>query len=333
MHGSLDINSSWDARRDRSAYGYRFTSGIPTHSGAGSEEICIQFHPPRALPAPGQSKPWIHHITETAPHKKIWFTISRKDEDFLLRFDRCGDFLVKPRSRTIECTPALIADKHTLRHVLINQVIPRMLSQLGEIVLHASAISLANNNIAVAFMGESGAGKSTLAAWFCRKGAALLTDDCLRLVVKDNQFAEAIPSYPAIRIWPDSLERVAYDFSPETAPVKNCYNDKLQYANEELNLNFCESPSPLTAIFLLSPRDSHANDIEIIKASQKNTLAKMISNCFRLDVEDKSLLGSEFRKLINLAITMPAFEIKYPKNWGALEKIHSLVLEELDKIT
>jgi hypothetical protein len=333
MHNSLDINSLWDISGNRSVYGYQFTSGVPGHTRAGSEEIGIQFHPPQALPDPSRSGPWIHQINESAPQKKIWFSIFRRAENYLLRFDCCGDFLVKPGAQTIECTPTLIADRHTLQHILINQVIPRMLSQLGETVLHASAISLRDEGITAAFMGESGTGKSTLAAWFCRKGASLLSDDCLRIVLDGGHSALAIPSYPTIRIWGDSRDKLVSDIEPKPSPINHSYNDKLQFLDEDLPFEYCDSPAPLTAIILLNPQDNQRKNIELIKVSQKNALGKMISNCFRLDVEDRSILESEFRKLTELAVAVPAFEIKYPKNWDALEDIHSLVLDQLDRIT
>ncbi|MFM8469212.1 MAG: hypothetical protein ACKODH_04475 [Limisphaerales bacterium] len=49
----------------------------------------------------------------------------------------------------------------------------------GESVLHASAV--ARDGRALAFIGASGMGKSTLATLLCADGAALITDDALRL--------------------------------------------------------------------------------------------------------------------------------------------------------
>ncbi|NOX98844.1 MAG: hypothetical protein GXP30_03780 [Verrucomicrobia bacterium] len=265
--------------------------------------------------------------------ERIWFSISRQNEDFLLRFNRCGDFLVKPASRMIVCTPVHESDDHTLHHLLLNQVIPRLLAQLGETVLHASAVSLKTNDIAIAFIGESGVGKSTLAAWFCRKGASLLTDDCLRIVSGDDHPALAIPSYPTIRIWGDSRDQLVSDIEPKPSPTKNSYNNKLQFLNEELPFEYCDSPAPLTAIFLLTPHSCHKKDIEIYKTSQKELVRKMISNCFRLDIKDPSILKNEFERLTNLAINVPAFTVSYPKEWDRIDELHSRILNHINANT
>ena len=80
---------------------------------------------------------------------------------------------------TGECAP------NVLRHLLVQQVIPRWLGEQGALILHAGAVALAGQG-AVAFVGESGRGKSTMAARLAaaRAGAEVLADDSLLVETK-----------------------------------------------------------------------------------------------------------------------------------------------------
>src|SRR5690606_8330052 len=94
----------------------------------------------------------------------------------------------------------------TLRHGLLDQVIPMCLGQLGRQVLHASAVRLADGRV-LGFVGQSGLGKSTLAAAFAAAGASILTDDCLLIEPRGPGFA-AIGNYPGVRLNEDSATRL-----------------------------------------------------------------------------------------------------------------------------
>src|SRR5262245_35532677 len=63
----------------------------------------------------------------------------------------------------------------TVEHLVVDQVLPRVLAQRGRLVLHAGCVVTARG--AVAFLGDSGAGKSTLCASFARAGDGLVLGD------------------------------------------------------------------------------------------------------------------------------------------------------------
>jgi ATP-dependent phosphoenolpyruvate carboxykinase len=72
----------------------------------------------------------------------------------------------------------------------------------GFTALHASAAVI--NGYAVAFVGGGGAGKSTIVGALARAGHRILSDDIAVLEEASGTF-RIKPSYPHIRLWPDSV--------------------------------------------------------------------------------------------------------------------------------
>jgi hypothetical protein len=65
-----------------------------------------------------------------------------------------------------------------------NPALAFLLGLRGAAMLHASAVSVDGSTIAIA--GGAGAGKTTLAGLFCAAGAALVSDDALRVQPEDG---------------------------------------------------------------------------------------------------------------------------------------------------
>ncbi|MEM9090611.1 MAG: hypothetical protein AAGC93_17910 [Cyanobacteria bacterium P01_F01_bin.53] len=86
----------------------------------------------------------------------------------------------------ILCRITNSCDEGTLTRLLLQQVIPRVLSHSGKLVWHASAVELGDGRT-IAFLGESGSGKSTLATALQLQGGELLADDVLSLSVRNNR--------------------------------------------------------------------------------------------------------------------------------------------------
>jgi hypothetical protein len=128
------------------------------------------------------------------PDGTLWTEFHRADGGYLLRFPQLADFLVSADACTVTCIPVPEVPEGTARHLYLNQVLPLVLSKLGKLVFHASAVEIGSH--AVAFVGESGRGKSTLAASFAVSGCRFLTDDGL---VVEPRYRGASRRCPAIR--------------------------------------------------------------------------------------------------------------------------------------
>lgn len=123
----------------------------------------------------------------------------------------------------------------------------------GVASLHASVVVI--DGEAVALVGAPGAGKSTTAAAFALRGHPVLTDDLAPLVEDDGRFMVQ-PSYPRLRLWPESAEMLLG--SPDALPRLTPTWDKLYLPLGVEGQVYQDHPMPLAAIYLLGTRESSA---------------------------------------------------------------------------
>ncbi|MDT8321953.1 MAG: hypothetical protein RQ826_15655, partial [Xanthomonadales bacterium] len=76
----------------------------------------------------------------------------RRGGDYLFVFPGFVRYLVGENDHIL-CLPEPGCDLSTLRHLLLNQVVPRALGTRGRLIVHASAVILPGSGRAVAFLG------------------------------------------------------------------------------------------------------------------------------------------------------------------------------------
>ncbi len=115
----------------------------------------------------------------------FWVSASiRRGEHWTVRFAGYVDFEVDRPGREVTVRPAPGADLGMISIFLGGTVLAFVLAAEGKLMLHASAVSVEGHALAVA--APAGWGKSTIAAILCGAGAALVTDDALRVDVNDS---------------------------------------------------------------------------------------------------------------------------------------------------
>lgn len=274
---------------------------------------------------PPPSLAWLHHISENNSDGEIWYSVGRIDDAYFLRFEKSGDFIIHPNSNSIECRPNPGVDDDTLMHLLLNQVLPRLLVQQGNTILHAGAVALAENSHAIAFVGPTGSGKSTLSTLFSKYGASLMTDDCLRIKSQGTETL-AIPAYPSIRLWGNGCDKILPKNQYLPSLQNTRYSSKICLQYEHFPYQFCSRSIPLSALYLLNPERKTPQDISITPASKSETVRFLTGNCFRLDVEDSAQLKNEFNHLVNLAKKIPAYHLSYQKKWNSIRDLYFIIL-------
>ncbi len=177
-------------------------------------------------------------------HGDIWLVVDDGDDATVLSFPGGATFAVDLGSSRITCHPGPDADPAGMRHALLDHVVPRMLVATGSTVLHASGAVVEER--AVLFAGPSGAGKSTLAAGCAALGYPVLADDAMVLERGPHGW-RAQPSYPGLRLWPDSLDRLGP--SAEAIPLATG-SSKSRVAMPGMT----EGGHPLSAIVLIDRR-------------------------------------------------------------------------------
>ena len=147
---------------------------------------------------------WLHEWQDN--NGEICIMCARINSDYLLRFPKLIDFYISRSGDNIFYLPEPSVPEETIRHLILDQVIPRVLGQLGNLVLHASAVQLPGG-LGIVFLGETGWGKSTLASSYYESGSRLITDDCLLIrSIQNNIYC--IPNYFGLRLYPDSTEAI-----------------------------------------------------------------------------------------------------------------------------
>lgn len=278
-------------------------------------ECAIVFGP---QPRPPTPRRWFQEWR--LPGGRRWLSIGRVAGGYLLRFPGQADFVVGADGAHVAVHPSEDLPEETLRHLLIDQVLPLTLSRRGSLSLHASAVHLPGIGT-VGFVGATGRGKSTLAAAFAAGGARIVTDDCLAISFVDGG-PFALPGYPGLRLWPgvgaNSLLRAA----PSTRVAH--YSRKRRVHRRALP--FHNRPSPLRALFLLSPRASTGAPASIRRyGGAPARMMGLLRFAYVLDIEDRKDQARLFDGLATLTAAVPVLRLKLRHGHSRLARAAELI--------
>jgi hypothetical protein len=170
---------------------------------------------------------WLHHWPGVGGDPDL--SLARTDRGFLLRFPGYADFLVARDLSLLEAWPTPETNAATLRRLLLDQVLPRLVAHRESLVLHAGAVSI--DGRAVAFFGDTGGGKSTLAGSFHAAGYPLLTDDSLVITVEGGA-PRARPTYPGLRLSPPASAALFPSLPPGGPMARYFRNDRAALGEE-----------------------------------------------------------------------------------------------------
>jgi hypothetical protein len=136
-----------------------------------------------------------------------WVTEDAGDPDrWTLRYAGVCDVILDRGRRSIVVHRCPDAVPGMVEVFVGGSVLAHALSADGRLVMHASAVEVSGQALAIA--GPSGAGKSTLAALLCAGGARLVADDALRCEVR-NGAALCFPGARTIRLRPSAAALAA----------------------------------------------------------------------------------------------------------------------------
>ena len=211
----------------------------------------------------------------------------------------------------------------TRRHFLVDQVLPRILGQNGELVLHAAALRV--NNGAVLLIGQSGSGKSTLSASFDQAGYPLLGDDAVMVSWKD-EFACAKAVYPSLRLFPDSIAALCLDGAPSASIAH--YSPKLRL-DVPVRHGGEGGACRILALFVLAA-GSPSPDIGLRTKSIAAACMALVENSFVLDPTDTARAPARLHQASKLAREVPAFDLSFPRAYFRLADVRAAILQALD---
>jgi hypothetical protein len=266
---------------------------------------------------------WFHAWQE--PGGRRWASFARTPAGYLVRFSRVADFQIehpvgRGAVRRIRTAPRPAVPAETVRHLFLDQVWPLVLSASGRLVLHATAVVLPEGG-AVAFAGPAGAGKSTLAAAMASAGCRILSDDCL-LLKKSGAGWVAVPSYPGLRLWPDTLEMLGPSAGRRSRVAH--YTSKKRVAGAALPSS--RRAAPLAAIYLVNPAAPHANPSST-PLDRASGLMQLVPFTYLLDWEARDQLKRSFAHLASLTESVPILRLDVPRGASRLDELTERLIQ------
>ncbi|MFN4020348.1 MAG: hypothetical protein ACK4IC_07515 [Erythrobacter sp.] len=256
-------------------------------------------------------------------------TAERGEGWVTLHFHHVGRFRIALAERTITAFDIAPGTAEcVIEHVINDHIAPRLLAELGELVLHASAVRFGER--IVLFLGETGAGKSTLATSLHQAGHHLLGDDAV-IVTRGSGGYCAQAVYPSLRLFPEAIERLIGS-GASTTPMAD-YSDK-QHVRLATLPPVAQPPLPLAAIFFLAGKTASASPATSVCARPlPSTMAciKLVEQSFTLDPHDPACAARRLASLSALALALPAFTLSYPHDFACLGEVHAVIAAILQK--
>lgn len=244
---------------------------------------------------------------------------SSKNCQYRLQLDESLVVDVLPdRRMVIYATPEI--PKSTIEHFLADQIMPRVIAQDGEFVLHSAAIRFGGG--AILFLGTSGSGKSTLATSFQCDGFMLMGDDAVTISAERLPSAKAL--YASLRLFPDSIAALL----PKGITSEDVahYTDKQRLTipvDDELE----DESAAIMAIFVLD--ESMDDSICVTRLSVANACMALLANSFALDPTDAQRARHRLDAASDLAGRIPAFTISYPRDFARLSEVRTAIVAQL----
>lgn len=247
---------------------------------------------------------WLHDWIEA---NETTLTLARDGDRYWLRVPDQADFLLDPVHHQIQCAPLSTAlDDATLEHLLVDQILPRYLAHEGYVALHAAMLQL--NGRTVLVTGPSGWGKSTLAGLVAASGHTLLSDDCTLLELADDRVF-ATPTYPSLRLWPDSMDAL-FPAGADARPMAS-YSNKQRVHGTATRMD----EQDVSALIVLGdPGEAPAHPVLApIRAAE--TCLALVRHSFQLDPGDKLRMATHLRSCSEIARRVPACRFDYRRDY------------------
>jgi hypothetical protein len=235
---------------------------------------------------------------------------------FAVCFPGAAEFIWNANSRVLTVRANDGAAPHTVRHLLLDQVLPRVMAHIGHTVLHASCILTEWG--AVAFVGRSGLGKSTISAALESLGCKILSDDGVAVTV-GNSVVDACATYPSLRLMPDSVMKIFGSKLKTTAMADYC-------SKRRVHAEFCSEATmshPLRAVYALEGCGS----LRITQLAGREACAAILGNAFLLDVNDTQRAARQLQSAGQILCKVPVFSLRYPRQFSELSQVCNALVE------
>jgi hypothetical protein len=267
----------------------------PEDSVAGPPDLRFSMlgRPP-AEPPEGD---WLHHWPGVGGDPDL--SLARTELGLLLRFPGLADFLLSPDLSLLQAWPSPDTETATLRHLLLDQVLPRVLAHRGELVLHAGAVNV--------------------------DGYPLLGDEGLVVRMEDGvPWAQA--TYPALRLSPASAHALFPSRSPGTPVAQNSDKQRVDLGEEGTR-----GPLGLGAVYVLRSQgpDAREGGVKSAAMTVRDACMALTRHSFLLDPTDVGRATPLLDLAAALAAECPVLTLSYPRTFDSLPWVRAHILSYL----
>jgi hypothetical protein len=275
----------------------------------------------RAPARPGRR--WFHHWE--FPDGSRWAAFAREGRGYVVRFAEVGDFDIDIDRRIIRCYRQPDAPEYTLRHLLLDQVLPLLVGDASHLAVHASVVG--TDRGALVLLGASGHGKSSLAACLAQRGYPVLSDDCCVLRRAGATF-DVVPSYPGVRLKPDAISGAWRE--GVSGPAVAHYSTKMR-VDRDHGLPFRDTPAPLGSLYVIAPRRvlETAERVAIDPMSPRQAMLDLVDYTFHLDIHDEARMRQAFALAGDVAGSHRTRSLAFPWDLSQVDPVADAVLQDL----
>jgi hypothetical protein len=265
--------------------------------------------------------PWFRHVR--FPGGRRWMSIARGENRYVVKFWRLATFDIDISDRLIRSMPGRRTPPETVRHLLLDQVLPLVAASRNRVTLHASAVGTKRG--AIAFLGATGKGKSTIAALFAKAGWPVIADDCLLVERRRGQLV-TLPNYPGLRLWPDAVNALFTRTTRSTTVAH--YSRKRRVGGTALP--FARAPMPLARVYVLGGRvPGRRPGVVIERRGATSGMLDLLRFVHCLDTADRERISTAFDLLGAIAAATPIRTLTFRRTLSRLREVHDAVVADL----
>ena len=254
----------------------------------------------------------------------LWSELAAADGAYRLSFPAHVEFDIDVTDGSVTYSPVGEVAENTLRHLIVDQVVPHLLAIGGALVLHASCVGL--DGAALALVGPTGIGKSSLAAAFVQRGATLLADDYV-LVSRTGDEYLAAPAYPGLRLWEDSAEHFAGSAQQLTQVAE--YTSKRRWTapiGADPDDRF-----PLRALVALGGQPEPGQPpVRVGRLRGTDAFMVLYQQAFRLERSGRDRQTADLDRFIELASHVPVLLAEHRRDYALLPQVTDAILGAVD---
>ena len=242
-------------------------------------------------------------------------------QSFTIGWSTVGELLVRD-GRTVDVSALEGIEDDTLGPLVLGVGMGVLLSQRGEYVLHASAVSVAQGTVAL--VGFKGDGKSTLAASFVGRGHQLVTDDVLALRWEESDAPLPRQGYGGLKLWPEVFHAVLGESEIGHPRVHPDFEKRILWPGLSAT-----PPPPLVAVYVLAPGSA----ISIDRIDGQASVIEFLRHAYVPRFLPS--LGSTEAHLVRalrLARSVPIFRLARPPGLNLLSQVVKAVENHTDSL-